>query len=147
MYSYFACLYYITHSVDSIEDLGFDSSYQDFFGSIPDDANVIVSPSDYKVQVVSGGATLLLLNMTPSKWSDIIEMVGELSATSKLELNISSDPGKNDEVVIGSITKNPLDDNNLVFNVDADTLPTNTLVVESEYIPQAVKFIPIIFKN
>ena len=122
------------HSVDSIEDLGFDSSYQDFFGSIPDDANVIVSPSDYKVQVVSGGATLLLLNMTPSKWQDIIEMVGELSATSKLELNISSDPGKNDEVVIGSITKNPLDDNNLVFNVDADTLPTDTLTAVDKII-------------
>ena len=63
------------HSVDSIEDLGFDSSYQDFFGSIPDDANVIVAPNDYKVQVVSGGATLVLLDMTPTKWSDIIEML------------------------------------------------------------------------
>jgi len=126
------------HNVDSIEDLGFDSSYADFFGSIPDDATVVVSPNNYKVQVVSGGATLVLQNLTPTKWSDIIEMHGEITATSRLELNISSDPGKTDEVVVGSIAKNPLDDNNLVFNIDADTLPADTLTAVDKIIDPGV---------
>jgi hypothetical protein len=69
---------------------------------------LIVSPSNYKVQVVAGGATLLTQSNTPTKWADIIEMHGELRATSRLELNISSDPALDDELVIGSITANPL---------------------------------------
>tara|TARA_R110001592_G_scaffold120712_3_gene325373 strand:- start:1189 stop:2448 length:1260 start_codon:yes stop_codon:yes gene_type:complete len=126
------------HSVDSIADLGFDSSFQDFFGSIADDATVIVSPSDYKVQLVSGGATLQLQTGVPTKWLDIIEMHGELSATSRLEFNISSDPSKIDQLVIGGITKNPLDDNNLVFNIDADTLPSDTLTAVDKIIDPGV---------
>ena len=115
------------HKVDNIQDLGFDQAYYDFFGSLKEDAQVIVAPNDLQVQVSIGGATLLRQNMTATPWSDIIEMVGELRATSRLELNISNDVADLTQLVIGSIAKNPLDANNLVFNIDRDTLPTNTL--------------------
>jgi len=126
------------HSVSSITDLGFDSSYQDFFSSVPKAATVIVSPSNYKVQIVAGGATLLTQANTPTTWLDIIEMHGELTATSRLELNISSDPAQYNELVIGSITANPLDENNIVFNVDADTLPADTLTAVTKIIDPGV---------
>lgn len=126
------------HSVDSIADLGFDSSYADFFGALDDDATVIVSPSDFKVQVVSGGATLLTAMGGPTKWQDIIEMHGELQSTSRLELNISPDADQVDQLVIGSIVANTLDENNLVFNVDADTLPSDTLTPVDKIIDPGV---------
>lgn len=122
------------HSVDSIADLGFDQSYADFFGSIADDASVVITPGDYKVQIVSGGATLLNPQNVPIKWQDLIEMHGELRTTSRLELNISSDPELRDQLVIGGIVNNPQNVNNLVFNVDADTLPADTLTAVTKII-------------
>jgi hypothetical protein len=65
-------------------------------------------------------------------------MHGELTATSRLELNISSDPAQDNELVIGSITANPLDENNIVFNVDADTLPADTLTAVTKIIDPSV---------
>ena len=115
------------HNVDSLADLGFDGSYADFFGSINDTASVTVTPGEYKVKVISGGATLVNPMNVEVKWADIIEMHGELRTTSRLELNISADPEERELLVIGSIAANPANPNNLVFNVDADTLPTNSL--------------------
>ena len=115
------------HKVDNIGDLGFDSAYYDFFGSLEEEAQVIVAPNDLLVEVQSGGATLVNRSGNPTVWEDIIEMLGELRAVSKLELNISSDVEEKDKLVIGSVVANPLDPNNLVFNVDRDTLPSNTL--------------------
>jgi hypothetical protein len=115
------------HSVDSLADLGFDGSYADFFGSITDTTSVTVAPGDYKVKIISGGATLVDPSNVEVKWADIIEMHGELRATSRLELNISADAEERGLLVIGSIAANPENANNLVFNVDADTLPANSL--------------------
>ena len=115
------------HKVDNIADLGFNSAYYDFFGSIQEDAQVIVAPKDLLLEVTKGGATLINRASQPQQWQDIIEMLGELRSVSKLELNISSDYENRDELVIGSVVANPIDPNNLVFNVDRDTLPSNTL--------------------
>lgn len=116
------------HKVDNIGDLGFDSAYYDFFGSLEEEAQVIVAPNDLLVEVQTGGATLINRSGNPTVWADIIEMLGELRAVSKLELNISADVEEKDQLVIGSVVANPLDPNNLVFNVDKDTLPSNTLI-------------------
>lgn len=115
------------HKVDNIAELGFDSAYYDFFGDLQEDAQVVVSPNDLRVQVVRGGATLVKQDGTPAVWQDIIEMQGELREVSRMELNISSDYEDRSQLVIGSVVANPLDPTNLVFNVDADTLPSNTL--------------------
>jgi len=55
-------------------------------------------------------------------------MTGELTTTSLLKLNISDSISPNEEVlIIGSVTANPTDDSALIFNLDVDTLPTDTL--------------------
>ena len=115
------------HSVDSIGDLGFTSEYYDFFGSITDTAEVVVTPNDYRVQISGSSAFLVDLTGTRKSWPDLIEMKGSLSATSLLKLNISNDSDSDDYFVVGSVTANPTDDTALIFNLDTDTLPSNTL--------------------
>lgn len=61
------------------------------------------------------------------KWEDLIEMQGKLSTTSKLKLNITNDSDNDLDAVIGSVSVNTLDDTKLVFNIDPETLPADTL--------------------
>jgi hypothetical protein len=115
------------HKVNSVAGLGFDQAYADFFGTIADDAEIIITPGDYRVLV--NGATVTLIDRTgeSTAWSNIIEMQGELKATSLLKLNISNDSDSDNNLVVGAITSNPLDETSLIFNLDTDTLPANTL--------------------
>ena len=115
------------HSTSDISTLGYSEDYADFFGGITDTAEVIVTPNDYYLQIT--GSTAILVNNAGAeqKWSDLFEMQGELTATSLLKLNISNDSDNALNMVIGSISKNPLSESSLIFNLDIDTLPTNTL--------------------
>ena len=115
------------HNVSDIADLGFSEDIADFFGTIPDDAEIVVTPGDYLLQIDGSNAVLLDRQYNGRKWSDLIEMQGKLTSTSKLKLNITNDSDNDLDAVIGSVTANPLDDTKLIFNVDPDTLPTNTL--------------------
>jgi hypothetical protein len=115
------------HKVNSVAGLGYDQAYADFFGSIPDEAEVILTPGDYKVLVSGATATLIAPTGVAAIWKDIIEMKGELSITSLLKLNISNDSDADTFFVVGSVVANPLDDTSLIFNLDTDTLPSNTL--------------------
>lgn len=115
------------HKVDSISGLGYDQAYADFFGNISDQAEVIITPGDYKVLVSGATATLIAPNNNTAIWKDIIEMKGELSMSSLLKLNISNDSDSDEFLVVGSVVANPLDNTSLIFNLDVDTLPSNTL--------------------
>jgi len=115
------------HNSANIKDLGFNSAYYDFFDQVPTDARVVVSPNDLYVRIESGSATLINNADEPQVWSDIIEMLGELSDTSRLELNTTNDETNLDELIMGSVTANPLVPSNLIFNLDTDTLPSNTI--------------------
>jgi hypothetical protein len=115
------------HRTESIADLGFDQAYNDFFGALQPDAQVIITPNDLRVQI-TGSSVFLVNNVgTPVAWQDIIEMKGELTATSLLKLNISSDVDNDSNLIIGSVVANPTDPTALIFNLDSDTLPSNTL--------------------
>lgn len=115
------------HNVSDMADLGFSEDIADFFGTIPDDAEIVVTPGDYLLQIDGSNAVLLDRQYNGRRWSDLIEMQGKLTSTSKLKLNITNDSDNDLDAVIGSVTANPLDDTKLIFNVDPDTLPTNTL--------------------
>ena len=115
------------HKVDSVSGLGYDQAYADFFGNIPQQAEVVVTPGDYKVLVSGATATLIAPNNNTAIWKDIIEMKGELSMSSLLKLNISNDSDSDEFLVVGSVVANPLDNTSLIFNLDVDTLPSNTL--------------------
>ena len=116
------------HKVTSVSGLGFDQAYADFFGTIQDDAEVIVTPGDYRILVNGASATLVSPNGSAAIWSDIIEMQGALSATSLLKLNTSNDSDSDASMVVGSVSANPLDNTSLIFNLDTDTLPSDTLI-------------------
>ena len=115
------------HKVNDISVLGYDQAYADFFGNMPQQAEVVVTPNDYKVLVSGATATLIAPNNSTAIWKDIIEMKGELSITSLLKLNISNDSDSDEFYVIGSVVANPVNNTSLIFNLDADTLPSNTL--------------------
>jgi hypothetical protein len=115
------------HKVNDISVLGYDQAYADFFGNIPQQAEVVVTPGDYKVLVSGATATLIAPNNNAAIWQDIIEMKGELSMTSLLKLNISNDSDSDEFLVVGSVVANPLNNTSLIFNLDVDTLPSNTL--------------------
>lgn len=116
------------HKVSNIDSLGItDDSYYDFFENFNETGQVVVTPNDYKLQVANGGVKLITLQGEPVKWNTVIEMLGELKATSRLELNLSNDMDDVSELVIGTVVANPLDETSLIFNIDSDTLPSDTL--------------------
>jgi len=116
------------HLNSNISELGFDAAYYDFFDQI--DANggtVIVTPGNYKVQLANGVATLVDENSNPANWLELVEMQGELSETSRIEFNTSNDHENLNSMVIGKVVINPLSNTQLIFTLDPDTLPSNTL--------------------
>jgi len=94
---------------------------------VSDDSELIITPNDYKLLVSGATATLISPSGNAAAWKDIIEMKGELSVTSLLKLNTSNNSDSDEFLVIGSVVANPLDDTSLIFNLDTDTLPSNTL--------------------
>jgi len=124
------------HTVDSIADLGFDNDYYDFFSSIENTAQVIVTPGDYYLQISGSSAVLLNSAGIEQSWNNVIEMYGTVSTTSLLKLNTTNDPENDTDVIVGGIS---LSNNTMTFTLDSDTLPTNTVSsVDSIIDPRAV---------
>ena len=115
------------HSVTDIDSLGFSPDLHDFFGTIQDTAEIVVTPGDFYLQIDGANAVLLDNADNGKKWSDLLEMQGKITTTSKLKLNISNDSDNELNMLTGSVTVNPIDETKLIFNLDTDTLPTNTL--------------------
>jgi len=128
------------HNTESVVDMGFDDSFYDFFSVLDEDSKLVVSPGDYRVKIEQGTATLVNLLGQPQEWAPLIEMIGEIRAVSRLELNISSDSDNHDNLVIGSIVANPINPSQLIFNLDSETLPSNTLTPVNKIInPHATR--------
>lgn len=115
------------YTVSTMSDLGYNEAYYDFFSSLKEDARVTITPGDYLVRVENNIAQLLNSQGIPQPWRNIIEMQGELSDISKLELNLTNDMENFDYIVIGSVSEHDTDDTLLNFVLDSDTLPANTL--------------------
>jgi len=122
------------HETNSIADLGLNSDLADFFSNVPEVAEIVTTPGDYKLQIDGANAVLLDTQYNGIKWEDLIEMQGALSSTSKLKLNLTNDSDNDLDAVIGSVSVNTLDDTKLVFNIDPETLPANTLVAVDKII-------------
>ena len=122
------------HNVSDMADLGFSTDFADFFSSVPDDAEVVVTPGDFRLQLDGASAILLDSAYQGKLWADLIEMQGGLTSGSRIKLNITNDSDNDLDAVIGSVSANPLDGTKLVFNVDADTLPSNTLTAVDKII-------------
>ena len=114
------------HTVRSIDELNYSPAYYDFFEGFNDDATVTVTPNDYYVEVGAGTITLLNNSSQAQPWLDLLEMQGELTSVSRVELNLNNDYKDRTELIIGSVSEGS-NENELVFNIDQDTLPGNTL--------------------
>jgi hypothetical protein len=79
------------------------------------------------VSVTGGHAILTYNDTTPAVWLDLIQMQGELGAVSRMELNTTNDIEDRTKMVIGRVVSNPVDPSSLIFTVDTDTLPSDTL--------------------
>ena len=126
------------HETNNLEDLGFSTDLADFFSTVPEVAEIVTTPGDYRLQIDGASAVLLDTQYNGIKWEDLIEMQGKLSTTSKLKLNITNDSDNDLDAVIGSVSVNTLDDTKLVFNIDPETLPADTLTsVDKIYRPKS----------
>lgn len=115
------------HNTDSVAGLETNAGFYDFFELVPEDSQLVVAPGDYRVHVENGEVQLLNLAGVAQEWQPLIEMIGELSDASKLELNISNNANDRTEIVIGRVLLDELDATKLILNVDVETLQSNTL--------------------
>ena len=131
----------------SIKDLGYDQDIYDFFRSLDQELQIhTISPNNYMVEVVGSEATLYRDNGTVlSNWNDLLEVLSPqgslgtagteavdlddipLTAGSTIQLNLSNDVSSTDELVTGTVVRNTIDSTKLIFTLDSDTLPSNTL--------------------
>lgn len=113
------------YSVKDLGSLGYASSFYDFFGATKSDTTII-ELSDYRVRLDESSAVLVDLAGEPQPWELIIKPRGELTAVSRMEFNLNSDISDRTDLVIGSVAADPINPSNLIFNLDRDTLPSNT---------------------
>jgi len=132
-------------NVDNLSDLGYDADVYDFFRSIDDDFELhTISPNNYNVEVVGTQATLYKDNGTvKANWNDLLEIISPqgssgtvgsqqlddipLTVGSTLQLNLSNDVDSTTDLITGIIARNDVDPGKLIFTLDGDTLPTNTI--------------------
>lgn len=98
-----------------------------------------ITPTNFSLLLLDGVATLLSESDTidnkndsvsvPNKigpnlsWNRLLELYGELrDNTSQIRLTL-----ENGNDIIGTVARDPNDENKLLFSVDPDTIPTNTL--------------------
>lgn len=135
------------YDTSSVANLGYDDDVYDFFRSLDDDFELhTISPNNYQVEVVGTEAILYKDNgTTEANWNDLLEVLspqgsaGSLSDTSvqiddiplttgsTLQLNISNNADNTTSLISGTVSRNVLQSQKLVFNLDADTLPSTTL--------------------
>lgn len=115
------------HDVSNFDTLDFNDRYYDFFAQVPEEARAVFTPNDYYVLVEDGYATLISKAGYPTVWQDLIEMKGEITQDSLLELSLTPDLDDKSNVIIGSVAYDTADESRLLFTVDTDTLPSDTL--------------------
>jgi hypothetical protein len=120
------------HLVNSVQNLGYSDEFYNFFQNIEASDRIIVTPNNYHLEVEgSFGAYHLRLRQpgvgSPISWAPLIEMYGSLREGSTVTLNLTDNIESNAISVSGFVAKHPSQPDLLFFDLDADTLPTNTL--------------------
>lgn len=139
----------VTNITDTsnIQDLGYDEDIYDFFRTLDNQFQVhTISPNNYRVEVIGSEATLYKDNGTIlANWNDLLEVLSPQGKTgtagteavdledipltpgSSLQLNLSNDISSTDMFITGTVVRNTIDPTKLIFTLDSDTLPSNTL--------------------
>ena len=131
----------------SINDLGYDEDIYDFFRTLDKQFQLhTISPNNYRVEIVDSEATLYKDNGTVlANWNDLLEVLSPqgssgtagtqsvdledipLTPGSTIQLNLSNDIHSTDQFITGSVVRHTIDSTKLIFTIDPDTLPSNTL--------------------
>lgn len=94
---------------------------------------VVITPGDHHIQVESN--RIILLNAkaglfdpqnNPYEWKPLIEKYGELRPT-QTQIRLKTDLEDDTNDIIGTVQYNNTYANELIFQIDVDTLPSNTL--------------------
>ena len=114
----------------NLNDIGYDEDIHDFFRNFDLTSRVIVTPGNYRIQVVGGAITLYdEAGVKPQNWAPLLEMYDKeiQDSISLLKLKIIDDLDDDTQDIAGTIAINPADPTQLVFNLDTDTLPASTI--------------------
>lgn len=114
------------HSVSNIDELDYNEAFYDFFSEVPTDSRVVITPKDYEIFVEGNTVTLINSSDVVQDWNDLIEMQGEITNASLMELNLSDDINNRDILAFGQVSKSSTS-SELIFDLDEATLPANTL--------------------
>lgn len=115
------------YRTDNLADLGFNEFYYDFFGNIDTTSQIIITPGDLRVQVYGDRAVLVDNAGVRQSWVAITESFGQLTETSTLKLNLTNDSENDSDNIVGTVELNNADLSELIFTVDTDTLPSDTV--------------------
>jgi len=144
------------YNTDSINDMGFDDDIYDFFRTIDGQMELTsITPNNYWVDIsgteavlyktapTSDGSTYDDGTTVKANWNDLLEILSPqgasgtlgnssvniddipLTSGSTLQLNVTDDLDSTG-LITGSVVRNTIDSNKLVFTLDSDTLPSNT---------------------
>jgi len=114
----------------NLTDIGYDEDIYDFFRNFDLTSRVIVTPGNYRIQVVGSAITLYdEAGVNPQKWAPLLEMYDKevQDSISLLKLKIIDDLDDDTQDIAGTIAINPADETQLVFNLDTDTLPASSI--------------------
>ena len=119
------------NNTDSIDDLDYDPRFMDFFENFPGQISTnIITPENAQISVVGNQISLLGAYGANENenWKEFLEIYGELQdGISKLILRQSANVEDDSADVFGTLAFHPSDNNKLIFTLDTDSLPTNTL--------------------
>jgi hypothetical protein len=114
----------------ALTDLGYDEDIYDFFRNFDLSSQLIVTPGNYKLQVIGSSATLYdSAGINKIEWAPLLEMYDKTlqDNVSLIKLKIIDDLDDDTQDIAGSISINPTDPTQLIFNLDSDTLPEPTI--------------------
>jgi len=86
----------------------------------------VVTPSDYRIQILKGVITLLDTRNKPVPWSALQDTYHTAIATGQTQLRVRKGEQEDAPEIIGIVHVTDVDEE-LEWQVDIDTLPTNTL--------------------
>lgn len=118
------------YNVVDVKELDLSNDIYDFFEPVKEDGRNIVVPENLRVDITPSGAFLQTLSGQPADWQSVIALAGgpgELRAVSRLEVNASNDVKDLSNLIIGGVSLDTEQADRLIFTLDTDTLPSNTI--------------------
>lgn len=116
------------HLIKDFSTLGYSPNDYDFFNNIPDSAEIVTTVGGYSLRVTENKAILVNNADRPQPWSDLLQQLQKyITPTALIKLNTTNDSDNDLELIIGSVAVDELDPTALIFTLDSDTLPSNSL--------------------